>query len=79
MGRRRDQPENTAQTPSYARVPRDPRDPRELSHGLQRLPSVAAGNWVHGAWYEAVIGIPSSGAVSMTGIVEAAVVQLGRP
>jgi hypothetical protein len=46
---------------------------------LQRLPSVAAGSWVHGAWHEAVIGLPCSAAASMTGIEGAAVIQLGRP
>jgi hypothetical protein len=51
----------------------------QVSNKPKRLLPVAAENWVHGAWYEAVIGIHSSGAVSMTGIVEAAVVQLGRP
>src|SRR5450830_291402 len=45
----------------------------------QRLPSVAAGSWVHGAWHEAVIGLPGSAEASMTGIEGAAVIQLGRP
>jgi hypothetical protein len=53
MGRRRDQPENTAQTPSYALVPRDPRDPRELSHSLQRLLTVDAAKGTHAFCYEA--------------------------
>jgi hypothetical protein len=43
---------------------------------VQRLPSVAAANWVHGAWHEAVIGSPSSTAASMAGIEMAAVIQL---
>jgi hypothetical protein len=43
---------------------------------LQRLRPVAAANWVHGAWHEAVIGSPSSTAASMAGIEMAAVIQL---
>ena len=46
---------------------------------MQRLPSVLAKSWVHGAWHEAVIGLPGRSAASMTGIVGAAVIQLGRP
>ena len=46
---------------------------------LQRLPSSEAGNWVHGAWHEAVIGSAGSEATGMTGIEGAAVIQLGRP
>ena len=46
---------------------------------LQRLLPVAAGSWVHGAWHEAVIGLPGIAAASMTGIEGAAVIQLGRP
>ena len=49
------------------------------SSAVQRLPSVAPGSWVHSAWYEAVIGSPSSTAASMTGIKKAAVIQCGRP
>lgn len=45
---------------------------------VQRLASVAAGSWVHGAWHEAVIGLPGSAATSMTGIVGAAVIPRGR-
>jgi hypothetical protein len=46
---------------------------------VQRLRSVAAGSWVHGAWHEAVIGSPGGAASSMTGIEGAAVIQRGRP
>jgi hypothetical protein len=45
----------------------------------QRLPSVAVGSWVHGAWHKAVIGLPASAAASMTGTEGVAVIQLGRP
>lgn len=44
--------------------------------GLQRQPSVAPGDCVHGAWHEAFIGSPSSTAASMTGIERASVIQL---
>jgi len=46
---------------------------------LQRLPTVAAEGWVHGAWRKAVIGSPSSTAASMTGIERVAVIQTGSP
>lgn len=46
---------------------------------MQRVPSVAAGSWVHGAWHEAVIGSPGGPAASMTGIEGAAVIVLGGP
>jgi hypothetical protein len=42
--------------------------------GVQRLTSVAAGNWVYGSWHEAVIGPPGSAAASMTGIYGDAVI-----
>ena len=47
--------------------------------GTQRVPSVAAWSWVHGAWHETVIGLPGIATASMTGIEGAAVIQLGRP
>jgi hypothetical protein len=35
---------------------------------VQRLQPFAAGSWVHGAWHEAVIGLPGNAAASMTGV-----------
>ncbi len=34
---------------------------------MQRLPSVAAGSWVHGTWHEAVIGTSGNAAVAVPG------------
>jgi len=51
----------------------------ELSHGLQRVPSVAVGGWVQGARHEAVIGSPGCVTISMSGIEGTGGIQPGSP
>lgn len=46
---------------------------------MQRSPSVAIGNRVHGTWHEAVIGLRDSATASTTGVEGAEVIQRDRP